>query len=194
MADIYRKENGKVIFGRSLPIFIKNGPYYLAELKIYQDGVIDCWDKVDLQGLEEKLAGGWVTTMIPDNTDLNMQPLGRIKVESFAGGVKPSELIKEVRDILEELNARPTSLQKCQKAWLLYDANPTAESQTLLKKAYEEVPEHHRPFLGGPDVKDIPIRMVIYGDHEIENWPHRIAAKKLGQSPLPTITVKRPKG
>ena len=50
------------------------------------------------------------------------------------------------------------------------------------------------------DVKDVPIRMIIYGKKEIEYWSHRILARKLGQKPLPTIDVpriptkKRPRG
>jgi hypothetical protein len=40
------------------------------------------------------------------------------------------------------------------------------------------------------DVKDIPIRMVIYGEDEIENWSHRIVGRQFGMDSLPTIHVK----
>jgi hypothetical protein len=39
------------------------------------------------------------------------------------------------------------------------------------------------------DTKDVPIRMIIYGKQELENWSHRIVARELGASPLPTISV-----
>lgn len=84
-------------------------------------------------------------------------------------------------------------IQKCQKAWEEYDQNPTKQTRDALKEAYEGVPEKERRFiLGDMDVKDIPIRMVLYGEQEIENWSHRIVAKKEGHTPLPTITVKKP--
>jgi hypothetical protein len=42
------------------------------------------------------------------------------------------------------------------------------------------------------DVKDIPIRVAIYGDGEIEGWSHYQLAKHLGTE-LPTIDVPRVK-
>ena len=67
------------------------------------------------------------------------------------------------------------------------------EVQQELRQAYEAIPAHNRQYvlgLGDMDVKDIPIRMIIYGEDEIENWTHRQVARKLGMRPLPYIKVK----
>ena len=42
------------------------------------------------------------------------------------------------------------------------------------------------------DTKDIAVRMVIYGDQEIENWSHRAAARAQGDQDPPTISVPKP--
>ena len=83
------------------------------------------------------------------------------------------------------------AIWKCQSAWEEYDQNPTKQTREKLRVAYENVHVSDRKFLGDMDVKDIPIRMVLFGEQEIENWSHRIASKEKGL-PLPTIKVKKP--
>ena len=38
--------------GTLLHAFIHNGWYILAEIKVYQDGMIDCWDLVNFEGFQ----------------------------------------------------------------------------------------------------------------------------------------------
>ena len=61
-----------------------------------------------------------------------------------------------------------------------------------LRAAYEAVPEHHRMYVGDMDTKDVAVRMIIYGEQEIEGWSHRLVARARGL-PLPTIRVPKPK-
>lgn len=42
------------------------------------------------------------------------------------------------------------------------------------------------------DTKDIAVRMIIYGEQEIEGWSHYQAAKARGEQ-LPTIKIPTPK-
>lgn len=46
-------------------------------------------------------------------------------------------------------------------------------------------------YVGDMDTKDIEVRMIIYGDQEIENWSHYKLAKERGEA-LPTIIVPKP--
>ncbi len=49
---ISREHNGEIIEGTYLKAFIRNGDtYFLTEIKIYRDGIIDCWELVDFEGL-----------------------------------------------------------------------------------------------------------------------------------------------
>jgi len=41
---IYREKSGQLILGKSHKIYIHNLDYHLTELKIYVDGMIDCWE------------------------------------------------------------------------------------------------------------------------------------------------------
>jgi hypothetical protein len=66
-------------------------------------------------------------------------------------------------------------------------------ARAQLRTAYEAVPEQQRRYVGDMDTKDIPVRMVIYGDDEIEGWSHRIVARAQGVTPLPSVNVPKPK-
>ena len=37
------------------------------------------------------------------------------------------------------------------------------------------------------DTKDIAVRMIIYGEQELENWSRRIVGREMGLEELPTI-------
>jgi hypothetical protein len=103
--------------------------------------------------------------------------------------MEATELASEIADLFAELAGEPTSLQKCRVRHEAFMAKPTTANRDALKKAYEAVPEHNRMYLGDMDVKDIPIRMIIYGKQEIESWSHRMVARHQGDEDLPTITV-----
>lgn len=55
---VYRIEDGEIIYGESRFVFVKNLGYYLTEIKIYADGMIDCWGLMDIDELKEKLDSG----------------------------------------------------------------------------------------------------------------------------------------
>ena len=73
-----------------------------------------------------------------------------------------------------------------------YIETPTIKLRDELKLAYEKVPEHLRTYvLGDMDVKDIPIRMIIYGDEEIKNWSHYLISEEEGYE-FPQLNVPKP--
>lgn len=191
----YREESGKRIPGQNLTAFIHNGGiHFLTEITVYQDGMIDCWELVNFEKFKRKVAKGWVVTTLPEGANVSvgvgLAQFTATKVSSF---VDEAEFIKEVADVIEELNSRPTSSIKCKQAYKAYQQNPTEETRALLQQAYESIPEHNRRYvLGDMDVKDVPIRMIIYGDEEIENWSHWQVAQSMGEE-LPSITIPKVK-
>ncbi|MCB9871486.1 MAG: hypothetical protein H6837_16640 [Planctomycetes bacterium] len=78
------------------------------------------------------------------------------------------------------------------EAFQQYLEEPTLKAKDELQAAYEAVPEHHRMYVGDMDTKDIPVRMIIYGEEEIEGWSHRAVARSLGEEELPPIDVPKP--
>jgi len=188
---ISRTEKGVEIPGTWLDAFIHNGDYYLAEIRIFMDGKIDCWELVDLDGFKRKLATGWVVTSLPEGARVCVTGLGNFSARNVRTFVREEEFLKEVVDEIAALNGQPTSTDICLQAYQEFQKTKTEEARAKLRTAYEAVPEHNRRYvLHDMDVKDFPIRMIIYGETEVESWPHRIAAKHLGLRPLPTIKVE----
>jgi hypothetical protein len=181
--DIYRKENSKIILGKSIPVFIFNLGYHLVDLKIYQDGMIDCWELISFKEFKKKIESGWVRTSMENGSELSIFPLGNLKCESFNQLIKETELIKEVEDVINELNGKLTTLKICQKLFKEYIKNPTEENKTKLKEAYENIPKHNRIYvLGDMDVDDIPIRIIIYGEEsERDNRKLMLFKEKIGK-------------
>ncbi|OGM97920.1 MAG: hypothetical protein A2817_01775 [Candidatus Yanofskybacteria bacterium RIFCSPHIGHO2_01_FULL_39_8b] len=162
---IYRKtEDGEMILGQALSVFIHNGDYHLVDLKVFQDGKIDCWDLIDFEEFKKKIASGWVQTSIPDGSQVSVFSLGRFKIKDSSMYIKETELIKEVKDIIDELNGKKTTSEICRGVFEEYNQSPTEENKQKLKTAYEDIPEHNRCYvLGDMNEKDYPIRYVIYG-------------------------------
>jgi hypothetical protein len=187
-----RTENDQEIPGTFTHAFIHNGgTYFLTEIKIYQDGMIDCWGLVNFEEFRQKVAKGWVVTSLPNNAQVSVSLMTNFKATDVQAWVKEDEFIKEVADEIERLNGRVTSAEKCEKAYQVFQADQSETARQALKEAYEAVPEHKRSaILHDMDTKDIPIRMIIYGEDEIENWSHRVVARQQGMKTLPSIKVK----
>jgi hypothetical protein len=57
---IVRRDGDASIPATLLHAFIHNGDrYYIAAIKVYQDGMIDCWGLLDFAGFRQKVAEGW---------------------------------------------------------------------------------------------------------------------------------------
>lgn len=73
----YRIVDGERIEGSWRHIFIKNGrTYFLSALKVYADGLIDCWGLVDFTTFQQKVASGWVATTFPQDAQASAHHLG----------------------------------------------------------------------------------------------------------------------
>jgi hypothetical protein len=190
---ITRLEDGKEIPGLFHEAFIHNGDYQLTQIEVYQDGMIDCWGLGDIEEFKQHVARGWVVTTLPEGARISIGYLAHATATDVMTWIKEEEFIKEVLDDIEYLNGRPTADILCIAAYEKYQQAPTKEARQTLRVAYEAIPEHNRDgVLGDMDLKDIPIRMIIYGDDEIENWSHRALSRALGVEPLPNIVVPHP--
>jgi hypothetical protein len=108
-----RIQDGEEIPGMYTQAFIRNGWYFVSEIRVYQDGMIDCWELVDFEGFKQKIKQGWVVTTLPNNALVSVSRLGRLTATAVQPALKEDEFIKEVADVIEELNGRPTSMDKC---------------------------------------------------------------------------------
>jgi hypothetical protein len=178
MQLIYREnEEGSVIKGIGLPAFIHNGDYHQVLIGVYEDGLIDCWELVNLEEFKERVRSGWVVTQVPRGAPVNCHHLsfGKCEVECY---VKIEEFVKEVEDVLREFQGVPTSSKRCLEAFRRYLATPSVPLRGALYEAYKAVPEHLREYvLGDMDSRDGPIRCILEEDPprplkegDIESW------------------------
>ncbi|QDT96481.1 DUF7638 domain-containing protein [Gimesia aquarii] len=192
-------ENSPV--GKSRYAFVcQNGQEYLVPLRIYADGGIDVHPLlgeeklIDFNELEYMIKTKDLSMTVPDHTVIEIDTFGRFEIDDINFGINnPVEFLTEVQDIILELNGKPDSVTRCREVFQQYLEDPTVLNQKLLKEAYEAIPQHNRMYVGDMDTKDIPVRIAIYGENEIENWSHRIVARLESDSNLPTINIPKPK-
>ncbi len=61
----YRLVEGQPVEGTWRHVFVHNHLYYLADLVVYADGMIDCWGLIGFDEFRAKVASGWVATTLP---------------------------------------------------------------------------------------------------------------------------------
>lgn len=187
------------INGESFDLFFKqNNKYFLVNLIVFGDNKIQVHRlpeiiELDFQEIQKQVEAGNLLTEIPESSVVEIYGLGSFKtLSSDYPCAKIEDKLLEIRDLIEKLNNRPDSIEICRQLFEEYIKNPTVEVKEKLKIAYENIPEHMRAYIGDMDVKDTAVRMIIYGEDEIKNWSHYIAAENVGEE-LPTINVPKPK-
>lgn len=155
---------GKRVDGSWRPIIIHNMNWYLTDLKVYADGLIDCWGLCSLAEFKAKVASGWVASSVPDGARVSNLELGSFEVRNV--DLLPGDLlVAAVADEIAELAGRPTTSDRCRVALEALLANPRDERlRTALREAYFAVPEHLRMFLGDMDTRDHYIRILMTPD------------------------------
>jgi hypothetical protein len=181
--------------GRSLSVFSQeDDTSYLADLRVFEDGFVEVGRlptprTIPRNALAAEISAGRLFTKPSEGQRVHIDQLGSFVVNSEGWAITSDDLLLETADLFAELSGQPTSIQKCRACYDAFLAAPTVANREALREVYEAVPEHNRMYLGDMDTKDVPIRMIIYGKQELENWSHRIVARELGDSPLPIIFV-----
>ncbi|WP_405852463.1 NADAR family protein [Streptomyces sp. NBC_00090] len=169
----WRNVDGERIEGTWRHAFIRNGGnYFLTDLLIYADGMVDCWGLETLEGFAGKLASGWVATDLPEGARASAHHLASWKFAEPKSWLTPEMLLGEVRDDIDNLNGRPDSTRRCLAAVDAFRQQPTEANRTAVREAYEVIPEHLRRYaLGDMDRKDFPLRVIVTGPgNQIELW------------------------
>jgi hypothetical protein len=188
----------KKIKGDNVSVFVREGEsLYLADLRAFADGVIELGRlpspvTLDLASLKEAIDQGRVVSSPPIGTRVEIYQLGSFAVTEELWSADIADILRSVPDLVDGANERPDSVGRCRLAFEAYLADPTETLRESLRIAYEAVPSRNRMYVGDMDTKDIAVRMILYGDQEIEGWSHRVVARARGEQ-LPTITVPKPK-
>jgi hypothetical protein len=183
--------------GESVDLFYKiKDSYFLVKMNVFENSTIQLsrlevpvdLDFMTLQKLADEKT---LVTDPPTGSEVHIYGLGSFILTKAFYLTDIKNKLLEINDLLRKAKGEPTTIQLCREAYEDYLANPTVAAREKLKITYEQVPEHERLYVGDMDTKDIPIRMIIYGDQEIENWSHFLLSKELDEE-LPSITVPKP--
>ncbi|MFI2345801.1 NADAR family protein [Streptomyces sp. NPDC019443] len=169
----YRMADGIRVPGTWRHAFIRNGDYFLTDLFIYADGLIDCWGLVTLDEFEEKLRCGWVATELPDGGRASGHDLAAWTFSEPRTWLTPELVLAEVRDTIDQLNGRPDSTERCLTAVDAFLADRTEEKRAGARAAYLAIPRTQRLYaLGDMDRKDWPLQVLVAGPGgQVEAWP-----------------------
>jgi hypothetical protein len=199
----YREKKPGEIFservkGSSTTVFYQQrNQYYLVELTVFADESVEISrlpqkEIFSLPQLSTSIQQGTVCTQLPAGASVEIFGLGSFVVQHEEYSTSIEDKFLEVKDTIEELNGRPTSIQRCRQLFEEYLQTPTLTLKDQLRLSYEAIPVHQRRYVGDMDTKDIPVRMIIYGKQEQKRWSHYQMSKKMGL-PLPSIQVPKPK-
>ncbi len=166
MEQVYKIDSkGKVVLGAGFPAFIHNGDYYVVHIKVYEDGMVDCWGQCSFEEFEQKVKSGWIVTRLPKEGRVDMFELFQANARHLDTYIEEEEFIKELKDALLELQDKATSQEICLQEFANYLHNPNESNRKRLEKSYEAVPKHLRlAILGEMEMGDGPIKYIIAGN------------------------------
>lgn len=100
--------------GFSIPGIIHNMQYHFTDLQVYRDGLVYCWDMVDLKIFKEKLKTGWVVTRIPDGERISLFSLGNWTIDKGTWDFNISDSYYDhIFSLVKVLNPELENLYNC---------------------------------------------------------------------------------
>jgi hypothetical protein len=167
--------------------------FHLVSIQIFED------DTVRISGCndEKEYSFDEFLIMLRESEEFKKPEMGAIIKINSLGEITIGEkskfmdfnfIIGEIEDTRDKIQGRKGKIQLCMEAFKNYTTTPNKENLENLRRLYESVPGHLRRYCGDMDTSDIPIRMILYGEKEIEQWSHYRVAKENGMD-LPRINI-----
>ncbi len=184
------------INGQCVNLFYKiKKDYHLIKVNVFTDNTINLSRlentvELNFEEFEKLVNNEIIVTEVPINSKVQIYGLGSFTIHKTSHITSIKEKLLEIKDIQRDLKGESSTIEICIEAYEIYMGNPTLANKEKLKISYENVPDHQKIYVGDMDTKDIEVRMIIYGEQEIENWSHYKVAKAMGEK-LPTITIPK---
>ncbi|RKS09912.1 hypothetical protein DFP74_5657 [Nocardiopsis sp. Huas11] len=161
----YRDGDGERVFGTRRSAFIRNGDtYYLTDLVVYADGLIDCWGLATVDEFARKLRSGRVATEFEEGARASLHGVGSWRFADPRSSTDAESLLGEIRDEIDGLNGRPDSGDRCRAALEAFLDDSSEDRRADLRAAYLAIPRTRRAFVvGDMDNKDRPVRILAAG-------------------------------
>ncbi len=157
-----------MIEGKSSYIYYRDdkGQLYITTLTVFSDKTVQLditGDKeYSLEEIESLIKSGTLAVSPKGEETVIIKDLGELVLSEDSYCCKPSEKIKEIRELALELAGEKDAIDRCRHAHYLYLCDPTDWARENLRKTYEAVPEHQRMFLGDMDTKDADFIRILY--------------------------------
>ena len=103
-ADLTTITRTEILEGFSIPGIIHNMQYHFTDLQVYSDGLISCWEMVDLPMFKDKLTKGWVVTSIPNGEAISIFNLGHWTIEQGKWQHTKETIYEFVYSLVKKLN------------------------------------------------------------------------------------------
>lgn len=112
----------KIVEGTSIPGIIRNGgQYFYIGVDIYEDGMINCWELVDLKGLKNKIDLNWLTPVVPLGENLSIHGLGAFRVKETNWRFHPDSYYEHIKQTIRVMNPEFVNIyevsEREQKQW-----------------------------------------------------------------------------
>ena len=140
--------------------------FELTRLFIYADGFLQVGTTdvlLPLHELSSLYERGEIANHAAAGSVIVLPGLGEFRTDAEFGGVSVHDRTGEVHDKLAILHGQPGAVAICRKCFAAYEHNPSPTAKHALRVAYEAVPRHLRRYCGNVDLRDSPIRAVLYG-------------------------------
>ena len=199
---VYKKDPPASFFseridGASTNLFYRQETaYWLVQANVFADGTLqlarlEAPVALTLAELERLVHQQVVLTAVPPGATVRVYGLGSFTIQQAVYAESIENKILEIQDMQRTLAGVPSTLDLCREAYEAYVEAPTTSRKDALRAAYERVPDHLRGYVGDMDTRDTQVRMILYGEQEIEGWSHYQVAQARGEE-LPTIALPKP--
>ena len=129
MGKIYRYQR---VEGKYFPGIINNVNYFFTTVALYEDGAINCWEKVEFQDIKKVIDRDWLCCEIPNGRNFSIFEVGDYTIKSAKWKYNKDtyyesiiENIKELNPYIEEINKIVKKIPKKEyKKEMMIASNP----------------------------------------------------------------------
>ena len=101
MENIYRYQR---IEGKYIPGIIQNGNYFFTTVALYEDGVINCWEKVEFHDIKKVIDRDWLCCEVPNGRNFSIFEVGYYTIKSAKWKYNKDTYYESIIENIKELN------------------------------------------------------------------------------------------
>ncbi|MHA6529351.1 DUF7638 domain-containing protein [Paenibacillus sp. BAC0078] len=177
----------RTIEGASIPGIINNGGHYFyINVDVYEDGMTNCWELVDLQGLKSKLESTWLSPKVPVGNQLSIHGLGAYIVEEASWEFNEKSYYEHIEKTIRLLNPEFLNIYEIsnqeyelQTARKVKHNSKSSDYYVAKELFYQTVEGNGFPIFMKYEGENYLVNVMVYKDGRvvIYNLPNEIESK-----------------